>query len=208
MHPSNDRQCAVQEIEHCWIPMVDGVRLSARLWLPEMHDNLQIPAVLEYIPYRKRDVSRVRDDRIHSFFARHGYASVRVDIRGSGDSEGTMTDMYSDHERNDAIEVIDWIAGQPWCNASVGMMGFSWGGTSSLQAASLRPKALKAIIAVGATNNRFDDDIHHMGGCVLTDTVEWGAHLPAILAYHPTQKRSGPNGGAYGRIGLRDSVSR
>ena len=175
----------VREVEHCWIPVRDGVRLSARLWLPETPTGEPTPAVLEYIPYRKRDMVRVRDERNHAFFARHGYACVRVDMRGSGDSEGLMTDMYRPEELDDALEVIEWIAAQPWCDGSVGMMGTSWGGTASLQAAARRPRALGAIVAVCATDNRFDDDIHHMGGCLLTDSVEWGATLPVILASPP-----------------------
>lgn len=175
----------VREVEHCWIPVSGGIRLSARLWLPETRLGEPTPAVLEYIPYRKRDMVRIRDERNHAFFARHGYACVRVDMRGSGDSEGLMTDMYRPEELDDAIAVIEWIAAQAWCDGAVGMMGTSWGGTASLQAALRRPEALGAIIAVCATDNRFDDDIHHMGGCLLTDSVEWGATLPAILASPP-----------------------
>jgi putative CocE/NonD family hydrolase len=135
---------------------------------------------------------RIRDQRNHPWFARNGYVSIRVDMRGSGDSEGSMRDMYCSEELDDAIEVIEWIAQQSWCNGRVGMMGTSWGGTSSLQAAARRPESLKAVIAVCATNNRFDDDIHHMGGCLLTDTVEWGATLPAILASPPDPETVGP----------------
>ena len=186
---SND----VREVESCWIPLADGVRLSARLWLPVVASNAPAPAILEYIPYRKRDMVRARDERNHPYFARHGYVCVRVDMRGSGDSEGLMNDMYTREELDDAIEVIDWIARQPWCDGSVGMMGISWGGTSSLQAAARQPGALKAIIAVCATNDRFDDDIHHMGGCLLTDTVEWGATLPVILASPPDPETAGPD---------------
>ncbi|MBX2881532.1 MAG: CocE/NonD family hydrolase [Granulosicoccus sp.] len=181
----------VKEIEHTWISMSDGIRLSARLWLPDLPEDERVPAILEYIPYRKRDMVRLRDQRNHPYFAEKGYVSIRVDMRGSGDSEGTMPDMYAPKELDDAIQVIEWIAHQPWCNGRVGMMGTSWGGTASLQAASRRPDALKAVIAVCANNNRFDDDIHHMGGCLLTDTVEWGATLPAILASPPDAETVG-----------------
>lgn len=171
--------------------MTDGVRLSARIWLPTASETKPVPAILEYIPYRKRDMVRIRDERNHPFFAAAGYAAIRVDMRGSGDSEGCMSDMYSAEELDDAVRVIEWIAQQTWCDGQVGMMGTSWGGTSSLQIASRRPAALKAVIAVCATNNRFDDDIHHMGGCLLTDTVEWGATLPAILASPPDPETVG-----------------
>lgn len=163
--------------------MPDGIRLAARIWLPE--DAGPVPAILEYIPYRKRDLVRARDERNHPFFASHGYVCLRVDMRGSGDSEGVMRDMYGDDELADARHVIEWIAAQDWCNGRVGMFGTSWGGTASLQAAVDAPKPLKAVIANCATIDRFEDDIHWMGGCVLTDTLEWAATLPAILAAPP-----------------------
>ena len=178
-------------IEHSWIPLSDGVRLSARIWLPSdcVDNEARVPAILEYIPYRKRDMVRARDERNHPFFASHGYACIRVDMRGSGDSEGHFSDMYSDAELADVHEVIDWIASQSWCDGAIGMMGTSWGGTSALQACSSTSR-LTAVIAVCATNNRFEDDIHHMGGCLLTDTLEWGASLPAIIALPPAPSTS------------------
>ena len=178
------------EVEHQWIPMPDGVRLAARLWLPR--ETGPVPAILEYIPYRKRDMVRARDERNHPHFASNGYACLRVDMRGSGDSEGHMPDMYSDDELADARHVIKWIAAQPWCNGKVGMFGTSWGGTASMQAAVKAPRALKAVIANCATTDRFEDDIHWMGGCLLTDSFEWGATLPAILAAPPDAATVGP----------------
>lgn len=175
----------IREIEHCWIEMPDGIRLSAKIWMPPDSAPGPFPALLEYIPYRKRDMTRVRDERNHPFFASHGYVCLRVDMRGSGDSEGLMADMYADKELTDARDVIDWIASQSWCNGRVGMFGTSWGGTASLQAAVNAPAALKAVLANCATIDRFEDDIHYMGGCLLTDSIEWGATLPAILASPP-----------------------
>ena len=163
--------------------MPDGVRLSARIWWPEGRGPF--PAILEYIPYRKRDMVRARDERNHPYFAAHGYVCLRIDMRGSGDSEGHMPDMYSDDELADARHVIEWIAEQDWCSGRVGMFGTSWGGTASLQAAVDAPGPLKAVIANCATADRFEDDIHWTGGALLTDSFEWGATLPAILAAPP-----------------------
>lgn len=174
---------AVEETEHLWIPTPDGVRLAARLWRPAI--AAPTPALLEIIPYRKRDMVRARDERNHPYFAAHGYACLRVDMRGSGDSDGVMADMYSEAELADTRHVIEWIAAQPWCDGQVGMFGTSWGGTASLQASVDAPPALKAAIAVCATHDRYEDDIHHKGGCLLTDSIEWGATLPAILAAPP-----------------------
>ena len=122
-----------------------------------------VPALLETIPYRKADMVRARDERNHPFFAAHGYASIRVDMRGSGDSEGHMPDMYASDELADARHVIEWLAEQEWCDGRVGMFGTSWGGTAALQANIDAPAPLKAIIAVCATHDRFEDDIHQIG---------------------------------------------
>ena len=192
MEPSGDRPHPVDETEHLWIAMPDGVRLAARLWLPHAAQTRPVPALFEYIPYRKGDMTRARDERNHPAFAAQGYACLRVDMRGSGDSEGQMSDMYGEPELADARHVIAWIAAQSWCDGAVGMFGTSWGGTAGLQAAIDGPPALKAVIAVCATHDRYEDDIHHKGGLLLTDSIEWGATLPAILASPPTFATVGP----------------
>jgi len=107
--------------------MSDGIRLAARIWLPETAEAEPVPGILEYIPYRKRDSTAYRDSIMHPYFAGHGYACVRVDLRGSGDSEGVLTDEYLHQEQQDGLEILRWIAQQPWCNGSLGMMGISWG---------------------------------------------------------------------------------
>lgn len=166
--------------EHIWITLNDGCRLGARLWLPENAARVKVPAVLEYIPYRKRDGTRARDDPMHGYFAEHGYAAIRVDMRGSGESDGHLADEYLKQEQDDALEVISWIAKQPWCTGAVGMQGKSWGGFNALQIAARRPPALKAIITTFFTDNRYTDDIHYMGGCLLNDNLWWGS---IMLAY-------------------------
>ena len=105
--------------------MPDGVRLAARLWLPVDSARQPVPSVFEYIPYRKVDMVRARDERNHPLPCRKRDCDLTVDMRGSGDSEGLMQDMYTQHELDDARHVIDWIARQPWCNGRVGMFGTS-----------------------------------------------------------------------------------
>jgi uncharacterized protein len=176
----------VNLIENTWIPLRDGTRLAARIWLPKDTSQFPVPAVLEYLPYRKDDGTAIRDRVIHEYFAGHGYASVRVDIRGSGDSDGLLLDEYMPQEQLDALEVIEWIANQPWCTGKVGMMGISWGGFNSLQIAARRPPALKAIITVCSTDDRYTDDCHYMGGCVLgSDMPNWASVMFAYNALPP-----------------------
>jgi putative CocE/NonD family hydrolase len=169
-------------IENLFIPLGDGVRLAARVWLP---DAGRAPAILEYIPYRKRDGTRGRDEPMHGYFAAQGYAAVRVDMRGSGESDGLLEDEYLQRELDDACEVIAWTAAQPWCDGNVGMMGKSWGGFNALQVAALRPPALKAVITVCSTDDRYADDIHYMGGALLNDNLWWGAIMLAYQARPP-----------------------
>jgi putative CocE/NonD family hydrolase len=176
---------SIEEIENAWITMRDGCRLAARIWLPRTAHTAPVPAVLEYIPYRKRDFMRARDEPIHRYFALNGYASIRVDLRGAGDSDGVLHDEYSQQEHDDALEVIAWIAAQGWCAGSVGMMGISWGGFNALQVAALSPPALKAIITLCSTDDRYADDAHYMGGCLLNENMQWGSALTLYSAMPP-----------------------
>lgn len=169
---------------HIWIPMSDGLRLAARLWLPAGADG-PVPAIVEYIPYRKSDGMSARDAQVHPFFAAQGYACLRIDIRGSGDAEGLLTDEYTDQEQEDALAALEWIAAQPWCDGRIGMMGISWGGFNSLQIATRRPPQLKAIITVGSTDDRYADDVHYMGGCPLSANVTWSQTFFADLSRPP-----------------------
>ncbi|MBP1082022.1 MULTISPECIES: CocE/NonD family hydrolase [Bacillus] len=162
--------------------MSDGTRLSARIWLPEDAEENPVPAILEYIPYRKDDFTALRDSIRHPYFAGHGYASIRVDIRGSGDSEGIMYDEYLPQEQDDAIEVLNWIAAQPWSTGDVGMIGKSWGGFNGLQVAARRPPQLKAVITLCSTDDRYADDVHYKGGCMLSSDMLWWAST--MLAYN------------------------
>src|SRR5882762_9728610 len=176
---------AVRDTENVWITLSDGCRLAARVWLPVPEPGVPVPAILEYIPYRKRDFMRRRDEGMHRWFAGHGYAAVRVDMRGSGESDGVMHDEYLAQEQDDALEVIDWIARQSWCSGKVGMMGKSWGAYNSLQVAARRPPALKAIIAVMGTDDRFAECIHFSGGCLLNDNFWWGCVMQMFNARPP-----------------------
>jgi putative CocE/NonD family hydrolase len=103
----------VRVIEHTLIPLKDGTRLAARIWLPDDAGQNPVPAILEYLPYRKRDGTYERDALTHPYLAGHGYAGVRVDMRGCGESSGLLFDEYAKQEQDDGLEVIAWLAAQP-----------------------------------------------------------------------------------------------
>jgi uncharacterized protein len=176
----------VRAIEHAWIPMRDGCRLAARIWLPADAEDDPVPAILEYIPYRKNDATSASDALRHPYFAGHGYASLRVDLRGAGDSEGLLLDEYLDQEQEDALDVLSWLEQQAWCTGDVGMMGFSWGGFNSLQVAARRPSQLKAIISVDSADDRYGGDCHYSGGSVLAyDMLSWATTMAAFTGRPP-----------------------
>lgn len=175
----------IREIEHCLIPLRDGTQLAARIWLPADAGVKRYPAILEYLPYRKRDGTAVRDALTHPWMAGHGYVCVRVDMRGNGESQGLMADEYLPQEQQDALEVLDWLCAQPWCDGNLGMMGISWGGFNSLQVAAHQPAALKAIITLCSTDDRYADDIHYKGGNLLMENQGWAATMLNFSAAVP-----------------------
>ncbi|MHB0777460.1 CocE/NonD family hydrolase [Halomonas sp. WWR20] len=175
----------VRVIENAFITMRDGARLAARIWLPVDAESQPVPAIMEYIPYRKRDITRGRDATNHPYMAGHGYACVRVDMRGSGDSDGVITDEYTRQEQEDGVDAIAWIAEQSWCDGNVGMMGISWGGFNSLQVAAQRPPALKAIISACSSDDLYADNMHYMGGCLLGDNLSEATVMFAFNSLPP-----------------------
>lgn len=176
--------------DHVRIPMADGTRLSARLWVPAA---APAPAVLEYIPYRKYDGTRGHDDVWGPALAGRGIAYARVDTRGTGDSEGVMVDEFSPGELDDGAAIVAWLAAQPWCTGAVGMRGLSWGGFNALQVAALRPPALKAILSCGTSDNRFTDDAHYTGGALARANFQWGLMMKRVMAGPPAPEVFGPD---------------
>jgi uncharacterized protein len=176
---------AVEVIENEWITLKDGVRLAARLWLPVGARGKPVPVVWEYIPYRKRDFTRLYDDAWGHELAQYGIAYARVDARGSGDSDGVLVDEYLDRELQDGVEAVAWLASQAWSNGNVGMRGTSWGGINTLQVAALAPPALKAIMPMCCTDTRYTDDAHYVGGALGMTNLQWGASFKGVMVMPP-----------------------
>lgn len=158
-----------------FIPMPDGVHLAADLYLPPGFEEHQpYPVILEYLPYRK-DESRGRRYPFYSYFVRAGYIFARVDIRGTGRSEGHLVDgEYSEQEQADGEVIINWLSIQPFSNGNIGMLGISWGGFNGLHMAMRHPPALKTIISLMSTDDIYQDDVHFMDGIMHLDAYELG----------------------------------
>jgi putative CocE/NonD family hydrolase len=165
------------ETEDCWIPMSDGIRLAAKLWLPDIAAKTPVPTIIEVIPYRKRDIYAPRDAMHHRYFAGHGYAAMRVDIRGSGDSDGVQGVFATNDEVDDTLQVLKWIAQQPWSDGQVGMFGISWGGFQGITTAARAPKELKAVIAQSFAPDRYRYSQVYRGGAVLLRSIRWSSQV-------------------------------
>jgi uncharacterized protein len=175
----------IDELETVWIPMPDGRQLAARLFLPRSATAQPVPVILEYIPYRRRDGTRLGDEGMHRWFAAQGFACARVDIAGMGDSDGHVEDEYAAREQADGVAVIAWLAAQPWCSGAVGMIGISWGGFNGLQIAAQQPPALRAVVSLCSTVDRYHGDVHYAGGCVNEENLEWGGYFFAMHGFPP-----------------------
>jgi predicted acyl esterase len=174
------------EIKEVWIPMPDGVRLAASLFMPaDRKASARFPVLLEYLPYRK-DESRRDRFALFSYFIPRGYVVARVDIRGTGTSDGKLVAYeYTDREQEDGEVVIDWLSKQPWSTGKVGMFGLSWGAFNSIQMAMRNPPALKGIVAVMGTDDIFRDDVHFVDGMMHVDSYEFGQDVANILPAPP-----------------------
>ncbi|MCC6628651.1 MAG: CocE/NonD family hydrolase [Chloroflexi bacterium] len=155
------------------VPMPDGATLAADVFLPA--EPGRWPVVLEYLPYRKNDTTWAGWHG-HRYLAERGFATVRIDVRGTGDSEGTAEDEYCRQEQMDGVAAIAWLAEQPWSNGNVGLFGTSYGGFNAVQIAMHRPPALKAICPMHFTDRRYTDDCHYKGGALqmLYDVGTYG----------------------------------
>jgi predicted acyl esterase len=177
--------------EHVRIAMDDGVRLAATLYRPDGPGPY--PALLESIPYRKDDWTLTRDWPLHGAFAAAGYVSCRLDVRGTGSSEGVARGEYTEREILDNLAVIDWLATRDWSTGRVGMFGISWGGFSALQAAARRPPALGAVIPVHFSHDRYNLDVHYVGGTLhVGESVYWPVEMVGENALPPDPERFGP----------------
>jgi predicted acyl esterase len=173
------------QCEQAWIIVRDGTRLAADLYLPSNPDPA--PALLEALPYRKDDLTGdSHSDDYLRLRAEGGFAVCRLDVRGTGSSAGRATDEYPLSELDDLADVIAWLAAQPWCNGRVGMFGYSYSGFNSLQLACERPPALGAICAIYATDDRYTDDVHYMGGALRAiDLVDYCHYMIPMNALPP-----------------------
>jgi predicted acyl esterase len=184
----------VRVIDNAWVDLPDGARLGTRVWLPPEAEERAVSAILDAVPYRKSDGTSIGDAAWGTYFAAHGFAFARVDLRGSGDSSGLLEDEYTEQEQSDSERVIAWLADQPWSSGSVGMIGVSWGAFAALQMAARGPRQLRGIVPIHGSDDRYSDDVHYIGGCVSgMDMSQWATSMLAYLNQPPDPLVVGPD---------------
>ena len=165
------------------------VKLAAHYWYNArlLERGEKCPAILEINPYRRRDGMLLVDSMMYPWFARNGYLCFRVDLQGTGDSEGIITDEYTEEELSYCVQLVTQIAELPFCDGNVGMMGKSWSAINSLMVAARDdcPPALKAIIVCCGSDDRYNDDVHYMGGAMMMDNVSWPSAMWGWLPLPP-----------------------
>jgi len=174
----SDPTDAILRTDHLAIPLPSGLMLSARLWCPADADRRPVPAIVDYHPYRSADGTAAADEAIYARLAARGYACVKLDVRGTGNSTGLHPDQFDAVYWTDAEEALAWIAAQPWCNGRTGMTGLSWPAHASLMVATRRPPSLGAILPVDGADDRYLN--RYQGGCLLVYAAWHGAQLSGM----------------------------
>jgi predicted acyl esterase len=126
------------------IPLADGTRLAATLYLPE---GLPAPCLLEALPYRKDDVTYGYRTEYEALAGEHGYAVCRVDVRGTGSSEGVPAD-------DARCVTVEWespaegltIVGHPSLRARVGADA---GGVLAVRLCDVAPDGASELVSRG-----------------------------------------------------------
>jgi uncharacterized protein len=189
------------------IPVRDGLALSANLFLPVAKEpGERFPAILEMIPYRKDDWRYNEDHARLTYLAERGFAGCRLDVRGTGSSPGIALDEYTAQETEDGYDAVEWLAAQPWCNGRLGMWGISYGGFTAIQVAKLRPPHLQAIMPLYATDDRYRDDVHYLGGCkTVSEMAQYALSQVAMNALPPKRAYAGERWEAWWRERLEQT---
>jgi uncharacterized protein len=170
-------------------PNTPPVALSGHYWYnaAALAASKKCPAIVELNPYRCRDGTMYADSKMYPWFAANEYLCFRFDLQGSGNSEGVITDEYTDQEISYCIQIINQIAKLPFCDGNVGMMGKSWSAINSLVVAARDdcPSALKAIVMCCGSDDCYNDDVHYMGGAMMLDNIEWPSSMWGWVSLPP-----------------------
>ncbi|MFO7979918.1 MAG: CocE/NonD family hydrolase [Candidatus Aminicenantes bacterium] len=175
-----------------YLTMRDGTKIAIDIIRPAVDDKpVEEPLPVVWTHTRYRRASQDDEGNIHSaaesFYLqpllKHGYITAAADVRGSGASFGTWPGIFTQEETQDAYEITEWLASQPWCDGNVGMFGGSYLGITQLMAASTQPPHLKAIFPMVALFDLYE--IGSPGGVLRNDFLRTWSELTEMLDTQP-----------------------
>lgn len=173
--------------ESRYVEMRDGVNLAVDIIRPALKEkivNAPLPVILTYTRYRRAfqhegKIISSADRPDSQLLLKHGYIIAVVDVRGSGASFGKWMGIFTKEETQDAYEIIEWLAAQPWCDGNVGMTGGSYLGITQLMAAAKHPPHLKALFPAVALFDIYT--LAYPGGVFQDDIVKKWSDLTVLL---------------------------
>jgi predicted acyl esterase len=170
------------------LTMRDGVRLALDVHVPPLAAGERVPTCLRSTRYRRSTTGSPLKEHLEVLevqrWLREGFALVLVDVRGTGASFGTWRRAWDDEQRDDLMEILDWIVERPWSDGTVGGYGTSYdGSTAHLLAATGHP-AVRAVVPRFALYDSYGD-VAAPGGVPLDHFIENWAAMNWALDGHP-----------------------
>lgn len=170
-----------------YLTMRDGMKLAIDIIRPAKEGKAAeepLPVLFTHTRYRR---AAIQDGKLRSYadspatqtLIKHGYVIAVADVRGSGASFGSWQGIWTEEETQDAYEIIEWLASQPWCDGNIGMVGGSYPGVTQLMAASTNPPHLKAIFPIVALFDIYAIGFH--GGVFYEDFIRTWSELTKLL---------------------------
>lgn len=169
-----------------YIPMEDGVRLAADVYLPEGYSKEKLPVLVQFERYWRSSLNRKNQDTIPKLYGRakyfsdNGYVIVVVDTRGSGASFGTRLSEYSPQEVMDAAIVLDWITAQRWSDGKIGSFGTSYTGTTAELLCATKHPSLKAVIPGWSDFDVYRSPVRPYGLLASKFIKKWGLYVKLL----------------------------
>jgi putative CocE/NonD family hydrolase len=188
-----------------YLTMRDGIKIAIDILRPTKDGKVAeepLPVIWTHTRYRRAVIreGKVRSRADESMIKR-GYILAVADVRGSGASFGSWQGIWTKEESQDAYEITEWLAAQPWCDGNIGMTGGSYLGITQLMAAGTNPPHLKAIFPAVALFDVYPVGFH--GGVFYDDLIRHWSELTRIM---DTESVAAPVDGDEDQTLLKEAV--
>ncbi|MES1944582.1 peptidase S15 [Salinisphaera sp. PC39] len=179
-------------LDEQFVTMSDGERIAVNVTLPADAQGEPVagpvPTILTLTGYNKNIPAIPASNE---FLIRRGYAHVSVDVRGTGNSTGNW-EAFSEREQQDYLEIMEWVAAQPWCDGNVGTWGASFMGITQLFTAAHQHPAHKAVFAIVPMGDAYRDIVFTGGQTNVGFIPLWMGLVTALGAIPPQALATDP----------------